>query len=459
MLHGIDITYQLLPYNLFLLFAYLWFVWTYRKSSLLLFITTLFFAGLFNDFGDILLYNIFFGGIKHLRLGRSVFEFLTLMWVFVLFKKYYSRKIVKNNAIVVISFVIYLLWTLAVSIFVHFDSTTLLITKLNRDFVPFFMFLVLSFLMQSKVNTEVLYSLFYRLLIAQVTFSILKFILLMNIHEGMVGSLTGLTNGAPGTTLPLLGLLFIGISTKMKISVKDTLIILGLLFTGFLAGKRAVWFLFPILFFLLSVYVYRQMFIRKLFLASLLIPLIIYLGFRLIPSLNPEERIWGSFNPNYAWNYGIEYSAGTESNYGKIQKGYGRIGALTLGLDHVVGQSSTFNEVLFGHGMNYFNVPNELYDDSSYWFGIEGMGSITGILYSYFSLGFISVLFYILYLFTILNQTKLIRLKHVIFLFVFIDYIFYNTSILNITGLFVLLIFIILYKAPIAHNNRKKITL
>jgi len=449
----LDIFSELLPYDLVLIIGYIWFFIKYKNNYLLLLIVTLFFAGIFKDFGDILLYRILFSSNKHLNIGTVIFEIGTLILTIVIFLKYYqSLKLRKHNLLITI-FIIYCVWFFVASVVINNDSVLLFTRELSKDLIPFLLFFIFAKIMQEPNNSETLKLLFFRLINAQILFSIAKLIILMDYHEGMVGSLTGISKGGPGTTLPLLGMIFIALNSKMILKRKDIWMIVGLLLTGILAGKRALLLLFPVLYVLLSIYVYRKKFGRNLIYVVILLPAIIYIGLRLMPTLNPENKIWGSFNPEYAWNYGVKYSTGKEDPSDEIEKGTGRLGALVLSLDLFTDNTISNEKIVFGHGLEYFSMAGDRYYDRDYWWGISGRGAITGILYKFFSIGLICTVLYVLYLLLFLSQVKNKRLRHTMILVVFFDFIFYNATIITLPSLFALLIFEMFYDTSMTRKN------
>lgn len=441
---------ELLIYNSFLLIGFLWFFAKYKKNSTILLLTTLVFGGLFMDLGNILIPRFIFGSIRHLYVGTLLWQVGTLVWSLKLFLRHSSLGIIKKNKLLVVLFLVYCLVFILSSIIINEDSILLSVRQLSKDLIPFFLYFVLSKLMQDHNYASKLNLFFFRLINAQIIFNIIKFLILIERHEGLVGSLTGIHHGGPGTSFPLLGLIFIAINSKMSLKKRDLWMILGLLFIGLMAGKRAVWLLFPALFFLLSLYVYRQNVMRKLITIAIFLPFVFYLGLRLTPSLNPENAVWGSFDPEYAWSFALRYSAGIEDDVGVAEIEAGRIGALVLAYEKIANSkgSKEINRVLWGYGHEYFVVHTQFYSDRDYWWGIGGRGSITEVLVKIFSIGLIAAILYITYIILMLSKTKNTKLKHVIIFLALFDFVFYNGTILTHPGLFALLLFMVLYEKP-----------
>ncbi|MDD4727820.1 MAG: hypothetical protein PHN55_03585 [Dysgonamonadaceae bacterium] len=300
-----------------------------------------------------------------------------------------------------------------------------------------------------KVN--VFNKLFGTLIIAQIVLSVFKLINIQDYYEGLVGSITGLAGGGPGTTLPLLGLVWLMLNNKMNFKWKNILFFAGLLFIGLVTGKRAVLFLYPILFGMLYMLSAKNRSVLKslqiYFSLILIMPILIYVGFRLNPTLNPDQKIWGQFDFDYAWNYALKYSTGsTSENDSGIQKGIGRVGAVNLIWDEIVNSGKNKTVFLLGNGLEYFTEDSfENYTNSSYFFGIDHRGSITGLIQFVLTIGLFGAVLFLIYLILMIRSLVTYkRLRYIILFLVLIDYIFYNSTIVQIPSLTVLLIFVML---------------
>lgn len=400
------------------------------------------------DLINIIIASFLLGGTKQLNIGTTIWQIGTLVWALILYFKYSPYKTALKKQVLTIVFISYCIVFLISSLIVNQDSIILAVRQLSKDIIPFVLFLVAAKVMQNHDHVKILNFLFLRLIIAQIVFNIVKLLIFTQTHEGLVGSLTGLHHGGPGTSFPLLGLIYIALNTKMSLKTKDVLMIAGLLFVGVMAGKRAVILIFPVLFFLLSIYVYRHHFAKKLIISLMAIPILFYLGLRITPSLNPEYRVWGSFDPEHAWNYTLRYSSGIESPGEEVVKGHGRIGALVLVYEQLKSSQrpEDIEKTLFGYGHEYFVGVRDVYMDSDYWWGIRGRGAITEVLVKYFSTGLVATILYLTYILIMLSYVKNTRLKHVIIFTVLVDFILYNGTILTFPALFVMLIFGIFYK-------------
>ena len=450
-------------YNLVLLVGFIWFIIQYRGKGLPLLIIFLFFGGMFSDLG-----------------GKNVFEaykILTLIWAVFLFVRYkllpqnelirqmqsknetkkiarnfgsgrrINPKEIKQYRYLIFSFSIFLIYFIITSFFLNGDNFFLVFAQLSKYTIPVLLFFVMSKVKPQRRNLLILNKLFGQLIIIQILFNVAKLLIIGHPYEGLVGSITGIAGGGAGTSFPLLGLCWLELNTNMVVTNrKSILLIIGLLFIGFMTGKRAIWFIFPILFILMSIYVCKKQYFKKMAVIILLLPLFIYAGFRLIPSLNPDDKIWGRFDPEYAWNYAVKYSTGKESDSNNIKTGVGRIGALTLVWNKITNLDSYTKNTLFGYGCEYINAADaKYYNNSNYYFGINHRGSLTGIIMLFFSIGLLGVALFLLYLIQLFTSIRYGRLKWTLFGLVCFDYIFYNGQIINQPGMQVFFLFLLIY--------------
>ena len=436
----------ILLYNLVLLVGFVWFCIRYRGKELPLFIIILFFGGMFSDLG-----------------GKSVFEaykILTLLWAMSLVVRKKSFWLIKQYSTLILSFSVFCLYFIGTSLYINGDNFTLVFAQLSKYIIPFLLLFVMMYYARSRKYSKILNKLFEHLIIAQIIFTIAKLFIIQHPYEGLVGSITGVTGGGLGTTFPLLGLLWIALNTNMNLKRKDIWMIIGLLFIGFMTGKRAIWLLFPIFFLLLSIYVYRRNFGKKLIYVIVLFPAFVYLGLRLSPTLNPDNKIWGEFDMDYAWNYSVKYSTGKKSNEDNIENGIGRIGALTLVTDQLTNVDYFTKETLFGYGLKYIYAADlDNYMDSQYYFGINSRGSLTGVIMEYFAIGIFGVILHMIFLILIFHPIKNHRLRFVMCFLVLFDYIFYNSMIIREPGMMVLMFYLIIYSnrifIPVGVVDRK----
>jgi hypothetical protein len=263
--------------------------------------------------------------------------------------------------------------------------------------------------------------------------------------ESIVGSLA-FSGGSYGVTFPLLAFIFIWLYRKGNFSRKDWVFIVGLIFIGFVNYKRAIWFIMPIVIGLFMFYVQKKKVPQSLILLSVvLIPLIFYLGVRLNPTLNKEEKVWGSFDLGYAMDYTREYSFGKDEPYSATKTGVGRGGA-SINLFRNLLEGDLKKEDWLGYGLTlmYVDAPT----DDQYLkdlLNINSIGSATGFIQSYVVFGLIGVVVTLLFVFSFVLQIKNRRILIVLAGIFLWEYFFYTGSILREPALSFLLIYVILY--------------
>lgn len=433
--------WQHFAYTGVLLFSFLYLVFLkYYGKWNFLFIIFLFWSGFFQDISELLLGN---------RLIANVYQIGMLSWSLFLLPRTNFEEICSRHKITTLLFLLYGIYFIFNSI-LHHDDLLIVISQYSKILIPVCFLFVLCKMMDEGYH-EKLFWLFWELVIFQIFFSILKLIILGGFIEGWVGSLSAIRGGACGTTLPLLGLFLFAIKNDMKIRDKySVLFLIGLLIVGFAAGKRAVWLLFPILYFILSFYVFRHSLSNKLMVAVLILPVVIYVSLRLSPTLNPDNKVWGQFDPEYTYNYVMKYSAGIDNSHKETQQGVGRLGAVSWLNNRI----ASYDYVsLFGKGVEYIAVADhDDYSNQKYYQGIRSRGSITGIVSTFMMHGIIGVVLFVSFIVGLFSHNRT-RFGILLMLTILFDYIFYNASMINVMALFTLALFLSLYPTESAGSE------
>lgn len=186
----------------------------------------------------------------------------------------------------------------------------LAILKYYNYLMPFMLFSNLRASELSEKEWDGIAKFILTLITFQSVFSVVK-LFVIGYLEGIIGSVT-IAGGSMAVTLPLLGLLTFWVYKNEVIKGKDWYFVGYVLIIGVASLKRAIWFIYPILLALLmfkSAYFRRA---RTIAYAVVLIPLVFYVGLRSNPTLNPEGKVWGSFDPEFALNYAFDYSGVSE---------------------------------------------------------------------------------------------------------------------------------------------------
>ena len=284
--------------------------------------------------------------------------------------------------------------------------------------------------------------LFFSLLNIQILLSVVK-VITLGLQESVVGSVSYI-GGGQATSLPVLGFILLWMSRQGNFVKKDWGYIFLLLVIGFASFKRAVWFITPAVIFMFMYYVPQKISFTKLLYYIPLIPIVFYAGVRLSPSLNKENKIGGSFDLQYAYDYVQFYSFGKTSVNSEVKLGQGRGGAIFLLGDKLFNRESlSFNDY-WGFGLEeIYTVDYETFNDDK--FGLSNKGAASGIFQSYIVSGYVGIFMTILFIFSILGLIKESRIRLAIALLLFWDYFFYSGLILRTQALLILLFFILIY--------------
>ena len=424
-----------LIYYISALIMMLWMMWQYRNSLFMILLLLLAFTGPLSYF---------------IPSGPQLVRVVTTALATYLLFVYRVTKYWNNLKWIIVLFMLLSLYFLWNSLIFWQNDAIFVLSQYSKYYIPFACLLIFNVWIKKNPNSyEYLNKFFMNLLLIQVLFAILKTMLFgFSSYEGMVGTFGQPQGGGAGTSFPLVALALICMNTNMNIKGwKSWMLILGLLLIGIMTGKRAVVVLFPLFFVLFALFVARKKYPRMVMAVIVVAPLLFYFGLRLTPSLNPENKIWGSFDIDYALNYGKDYSMGEMDEDGNREKGVGRVGANLLMIDWIKDYNNYDVHSWFGHGAERIFTSNDYEDyyDKDYNFGINHRGSMTGIVMWYLAFGLIGLILFMLYYWFFFKIVKYLRLRLVLYGMVMFDFILYNAQMIREPFICVLLIFVIFY--------------
>lgn len=371
---------------------------------------------------------------------------MALFALFLVFK-HNALSIIPKNQVNALSFVLFTVIFLTTA-FSHGDKFTLVFSQYSLYFLLFCFFLILKKNSQSSVFIEKLNHLFFFLVFVQVILSLAKYVI-TGPMESIVGSMC-YSGGAYATVFPVIGFAFLWLYRKGNFNREDWLFVAGLFFIGFVSYKRAIWFILPVIIFLFSFYVPKRKIPSRIKLAAIvIIPIVLYLGIRLNPTLNRENQIWGSFDLNYTKEYVRKYTFGDRrySNGEKIAEGRG--GATTLLFEKLI-KGELEKSDWTGNGLTLMYVEAPQNDkDLIKRFNINSIGSASGFMQTYVVSGFIGVFATLFFAISILSHANNNRIRYVIIGFFLWEYFFYTGAILREPAFSILLVFNVIYS-----NNR-----
>lgn len=289
--------------------------------------------------------------------------------------------------------------------------------------IPVLLYFSLRRVVAKGIDTDFYASFIIKMFWFQIGFSIVK-IILIGIREDVIGTVS-LTGGSIAVTFPILGLVIYWLYKRGNIKGKDVVFILLLLIIAVASNKRAIWIMYPMI--LISLYTYKmqaQTF-RKIGIIFIAAPLILYFGLRINPTLNPEGKLWGSFDPAYAMDYTLSYSGVSEEKYGTGQGRWGAtLGVLTNILTRPFGEQSLLGFSKTRSGRADYAEFNPLD------YGFQAQTGISGLGVGMIRMGYPAFLFLILVYTNMITTIKTKSVRNALLVFFLWDVIFYSGVLL-----------------------------
>lgn len=440
--------------QIFVTILLVYMLWKYRKDNISLLFILLSWPRVF----------VFYG-----KTIENMYKIaVLLMCIYFFYQLYAYRFYQKRERRIAITFVLFSIqFMLSVLLYTQ-NTITIILSQYSRYIeILLLYFIVKQIIYNGKCNQ--LLSLFYDIGLMQILISIVKMFTVSFSQEGLVGSFS-IIGGAMGTTIPILWFVILWYYRKGKFTNKDWLYILGLFLVGFTSGKRAVMFILPIVLAAFMIYVPKlRLKGSTIAMTILLVPLLLYCGVRLTPTLNPEHKIWGSFDWEYAMGYAETYQFGKEGLQGQTEAlnqansehvqysgGYvgttkqhieaeGRGGATIAMLRLLIGQHETIDQDWWGLGFNSMYSTNyEEFNKLPLTIQVDHKGSSTGVFQSYVTTGLLGAICTILFSFAFLFYCRHKRLKYVLLAICAWEYFMY-TGILFRTPMFMAVLFLVIH--------------
>ncbi|OQB30074.1 MAG: hypothetical protein BWY08_01391 [Bacteroidetes bacterium ADurb.Bin174] len=235
-----------------------------------------------------------------------------------------------------------------------------------------------------------------------------------NQTEYYIGTIS-LLNGSITAIFALVGITFSFSAYLYKRKLVYIILIFGFFIFSVVGIKRGHLFLLPLL--LLIQYIVYLRYTQENFLRNALIitpvilivtGLLMYFSFTLVPSLNPENIMGGSFDPAYVINFIDHYL-----NPGRPIEGiqyFGR-GEAPLAVYELLKNNGLLSLLLgLGPGdivMSKYTIPGDVIMTETMLTGIKyniGYGARTGVLFSAMQIGFLGAIVYFLFVFKVFSQ-------------------------------------------------------
>lgn len=393
---------------------------------------------------NVLIFLIFLSGFFNYLTGSIEKAYKLFIFIYSFCLLFKQKKIAKYKSklkLVIVSFICFSFIFFLSSLVNDINILLILGQYISRYFTLFILFLLLYFLSTSSYSKLIsVRDLIIDLLVFQGIFSFIKMIM-FGLGESLVGGIQ-FSGGGTVNPFPLiaLGLLFHKYGFYIKeIWFKALLILL----VPLASTKRSIWFYLPVYLFLMTFFVNREKFkfrFERIIGILIIIFLLFIVTIKLTPSLNPDNKIWGSFDLNYTLEYSSNYILGNPDK----SKSTGRASNVTnmlnlIDLDEL--KSSDF----IGNGFDKFRLSSidEFYI-SELDLGRKGYFSTFSVeLYSF---GLLGILATIIYQLAIIRFISFFKIRLVYILFVFTEYfIYYNGFFSNHALVFSFFVLIFLY--------------
>lgn len=428
--------------------AFVYLLYKYKLDTFFSLVIVLCFPRVFDFFGT--------------NMGNMYKIFILLFTIFVAAQRKVWKVHTSKDIFITFAFLLFSIQYFIAVYFYSHNTFTIIFSQYSRYVEIYLLFFLLKEAALRRGQSGQVVALLYDIVLVNIIVSIAKYLLFGKQIESLVGTFT-IIGGAAGTALPICGFLVLWAYRQgNKFTWKDWLYVAGLLVIGFTTGKRAIMFILPLLVAAFFVYVQRIRLNKYIVFALCMVPLLLYFGVRLTPALNPENRVWGSFNLDYAFDYAeryqfgekglegqqehqINYSAGGY-NIRKPIKAEGRGGATIALVRLILSEQALTDQDLWGMGFkSMYGVDYETFDNLPLTIQINHKGSSTGFFQSYVTTGVLGAFFTILFSFLPLLYCKHKRVRLVLLALCFWEYFLYTGLLFRYAHFMVMIYALIWY--------------
>lgn len=388
-----------------------------------------------------------------------------VIYIFVYYRAW--RTYQQKDSWFLLSFILYVMLFLIATTFFSTNSLTIKFSQLSRYVESFLLYFIMKELVYNRNKKEEVLNLCYDIILMNILISIVKWIIFRHQIEGLVGTIC-IQGGSHGTSLPIIGFIVLWIYRNGNFTWKDWLFVLGLLIIGFTTGKRAVMFILPVVIMLFMTYAKGIQINKYLGLGILAVPILFYFGVRLTPSLNPDNKVWGTFDWEFAFDYAEHYQFGEEGMEGQAEilqqeqqinyaagaysigsekiEAEGRGGATIALLKLIFGPQKLTEQDLWGIGFkNMYGVDYGEFNKLPLTIHINHKGSATGIFQTYVTWGVFGIAATLLFCFIPFFYIKPYRFRILLLGIVIWEYFMYTGDIFRTPSFMAVIMFIISY--------------
>lgn len=460
-LGGLSITGQIWM-QIFVTILLVYMLWKYRSDSLLVFLVMLFYPRVF----------IFMG--KNVENLYKVL--LLLMCLYTCWERKVWTRYTTKELLYVLVFIILSASFFYSTVFYSRDSWTIIFSQYARYLEIFLLWFVLKDAIFYRNEKDKILQFLYEVVILQIIISLFKLVLFRHQIEGLVGSFT-IGGGAVGTSFPIIGFYIIYVYRRGQLQKMDWWLIVGLFLFGWTTGKRAVWIILPIIIMLFFSYVRGVRLNKYMILGLLAFPVVLYFGARLTPTLNPEHKVWGTFDLQHLYDYVNTYQFGEEGIEGQrenirqtnqvayVNGAYGLQneqieasgrGNATIELFKLIfGPRSLTEQDIWGTGLSsFYSTTYEEFDKLPLTIHLAYKGAGTGFFQMYATIGVVGAILMTIFSLIPYSRIKHKRIKWVMLVFFLYDYFMYNATTCRDTYL-VAMIFICIFSVNYEYLRAK----
>ena len=441
---------------LYFLFGFLGILYSFykvgiTKSSILLILV--FSEGLF----DYLDTDYVPGLLNIYKIGVVIYAFTLIMPAKISFVKN------KNDKLVNLTFILFSLSYWISYIFNGGEILTILSQYLYKYTFLWISYHYLKDITYNIPKREYLKKLLVVILTVQIVIAFFKIFLMGFSIEGLVGTMS-YGGGGPAVVIPIVGLIFYWLIKKGRLKKMDWVFLLLLLLICIASGKRQPIIIFPTILLALFIFVSKTIRLYNLLKYSVIAFTVFYFGVRLTATITPEDKIWGTFDVAYIYNYVKDYYFGEtikqgsifDDNYRTSERG----DALILYFKPERLKLYNTKELLFGKGVydvainkyGLFTAGSKL---SGYGIQHDGLvGEGVSLLYT---IGYTGFIFLILNVASIIFSIKNKRIGWIMFLYFIWDLLFYYNQMLFLNASGIIVLYIIFYGNFLENQKMKNL--
>ncbi len=378
-------------------------------------------------------------------------------------KDYISISLNKKNKNIIIAYLIFVVifW---ISYFLRGGK----IITIFSQFLYKFSFVFLAFLyFYAYIKDQSRLNYFKKVLLTvislQIFLSIVKILIFGLGVESVVGSMSARGAGN-AVVIPISALIFYWLIKNGHFSYKDWIYSLLIFIIAIASGKRQPVIFYPIFLFLLFYYLKSTKFkFVNFFIYVPLVLILFYLGVRLVPSLTPENKVWGSFDMKYVTSYSMKYYFGTDNlNYllsGNYDYSFGRGSGFIYYFHPDKLKLDTPDKIMFGNGLyEVASMQKGRFTATGMSdYGIEHQGLIGEAAAILYSLGYLGIISLFCLSYFILKSCNNKKLFFILFIYYLWDALFYYNQFVFGAQSAILILFIVFYSKYEYNNDKVKV--